>query len=138
VLVIGGPQGCGKSSALRLLAIKDDWYTDDFPLDERRLMEATLDKWIVEACELMAMEVAALKASLARTHDTSRRAFAREVTRKTRQFVIVGTTSEADYLYELNDLPGNRRLFIVRISGFDLDRLRVMRDRQLREIGGAP
>jgi predicted P-loop ATPase len=136
VLVIVGPQGCGKSSALRLLAF-DDWYTHDFPLDERRLMEAALGKWIVEARELMAMgrhEAEALKASLARTHDTSRRAYAREVTREPRQFVIVGTTSEADYL---NDLPGNRRILTVRISGFDLDRLRAMRDQLWAEAAEA-
>ena len=53
--ILDGPQGCGKSSALRLLAVEDDWFTDALPRldgDVRRIIEATQGKWIVEACEL--------------------------------------------------------------------------------------
>ena len=52
--ILDGPQGCGKSSALRLLAVEDDWFSE-LPLldgDVRRIIEATQGKWIIEACEL--------------------------------------------------------------------------------------
>ena len=52
--VLDGPQGCGKSGALRLLAVEDDWFSD-LPLldgDVRRIIEETKGKWIVEASEI--------------------------------------------------------------------------------------
>jgi predicted P-loop ATPase len=52
--ILDGPQGCGKSAALRLLAVEDEWFAD-LPLldgDVRRILEATAGKWIVEASEL--------------------------------------------------------------------------------------
>lgn len=128
--ILEGPQGSGKSAALRILAIEDAWFTDDFPsADEQRLVEATAGKWIVEATELKGMsagDVAALKACLSRSQDSlPRRPYAREGEKVPRQFVIVGTTSATEYLH---DTTGNRRFWPVRVERFDLDRLRVDRD----------
>jgi predicted P-loop ATPase len=129
MLILEAPQGVGKSAALRVLAIDEDWFTDDFPIaDESALVEATAGKWIVEASELSGMssgDAAALKACLSRQHDVSRRApYQREGTKVPRGFVIVGTTSETDYL---RDPTGNRRFWAVRATRFDLDRLRADR-----------
>lgn len=143
--VLSGPQGSCKSSALRVLAVDDAWFTDDLPLrdaDTRRILEATAGKWIVEASELKSLlerdaddeedrelaprrRPAAFKAFLSRTHDEARMAYAREVSRVPRQFMVVGTTCELDYLTEAT---GNRRILPVTIQHFDLDRLRAMRD----------
>lgn len=65
--VIVGPQGCCKSSALRLLAVEDSWFTDYVPLtssDTRRIIEATAGKWIVEASELESMLRTSRKAAI--------------------------------------------------------------------------
>jgi predicted P-loop ATPase len=156
--VLEGPQGCGKSAALRLLAVKGEWFSD-VPLtdsDTRRIIEATQGKWIVEASELtQLLERAAddeemrkiaperrptldLKAFLSRTHDEARMAYAREVSRVPRPFVMVGTTSVSPYLA---DAAGARRIWPIRVGYFDLPRLAGIRDQlwaeaAIAEAGG--
>ena len=152
--VLDGPQGCGKSAALRLLAVKDEWFTDFVPLtdgDMRRIMEATHGKWIVEACELEDLlehdaddeeeresaprrRPAALKAFLSRTHDEARMAYAQEVSRVPRQFVVVGTTAATPYL---TDAPCNRRIWPIHVGCFDLVRLAEVRDQLWAEAAVA-
>lgn len=138
--VIDGPQGCGKSSALRVLAVEDGWFTD--------LADVTLGTWIVEVAELESFRESAedeekdresaprrapsaLKAFLARTHDKARLAHQRDVPRS---FVVVGTTSAADYLV---DSTGNRRFVTVHVQRFDLERLRAIRDQLWAEAAVA-
>lgn len=65
--VIEGPQGSCKSSALRMLAVDDAWFTDFVPLtdrDARKIIEATSGKWIVEASELESLLRASGKAAV--------------------------------------------------------------------------
>jgi predicted P-loop ATPase len=53
--ILDGPQGCGKSAALRVLAVEDEWFCDTLPRlddDSRAIIEATAGKWIVEAGEI--------------------------------------------------------------------------------------
>lgn len=124
--VIEGPQGCGKSSALRMLAIDEAWFSDHLPAvaDVRKLMEATAGKWIIEATELNANDAAQLKSFLSRTHDEARMAYQRETTRMPRGFVVIGTTGSSDYLRD----TGNRRFWPVSVRSFDLKRLASVRD----------
>jgi predicted P-loop ATPase len=151
--VLEGPQGCGKSSALRVLAVDDAWFTDVLPLadaDMRRIIEATAGKWIVEAAELASLlereddvakdresaprrQSAALKAYLSRSHDEARMAYARERTRVPRSFVIVGTTGATSYLQD----TGNRRFWPVSVRRFDLDQLISVRDQLWAEAAVA-
>jgi predicted P-loop ATPase len=130
LVVINGPQGCGKSRALELLAVEGAWFSHDLPIhgSSRDLMEATSGKWIVEAGELLCVtsaDAAALKAYLSRTHDEARPAYQREVTRSPRQFVVVGTTSAAEYL---SDATSNRRIVPISVRHFDLAKLAEIRD----------
>lgn len=138
MMILEGPQGIGKTSALRILAIDESWFGDDFPTsDARALMEQATGRWIIEASELRALgrgDVAALKACLSRTVDEARVPYATKVTRVPRQFVVVGTTSATDYL---RDSTGNRRLWPVRVARFDLDRLRADRDQLWAEASFA-
>lgn len=137
MLVLEAPQGSGKSSALRILAVEDDWFGDDLPLDDRALIEATAGKWIVEAAELRRLgegDVAALKACLSRPVDEARMAYQHERARVPRRFVIVGTTSETDYL---RDTTNNRRFWPVRVQRFDLETLRRDRDQLWAEAAVA-
>ncbi len=123
--VLEGPQGCGKSSALRILAVVDGWFTDSLQLG---VTEAPKNKWIVEVSELEAMrrsDVEALKAFLSRTHMEVRLPYERELTCVPRSFVVFGTTGQSDFL---QDPTGNRRFVPVNVRRFDLELLRAVRD----------
>jgi predicted P-loop ATPase len=132
MLVLESDQGTNKSTALKMLAVKSEWFTDDLPLnaDTRRVIEALSGKWIVEAGELKGMKsrgggVAHLKSFLSRTHDKARMAYDRREREVPRQSIIVGTTNDNAYL---RDQTGNRRFWPVRVTVFDLDKLQHDRD----------
>jgi len=129
MVVFESSQGTNKSSALSILSVDDDWFTDDLPLDAdtKSVIERLAGRWIVEAAELKGMrgQVEHLKAFLSRQCDTARLAYARMPVRAPRQCVIVGTTNSDRYL---RDGTGNRRFWPVKIEGFDLDALRRDRD----------
>src|SRR5215212_7123557 len=135
VVLISPTQGTEKSSALAVLAVKEDWFVDDFPLGEgsQKVMEQTEGKWIVEAAELKgirAREAEHLKASLSRRSDRARKAFGHLPSEQRRQFVIFGTTNEQRFL---RDPSGNRRFWPVEIERFDLKALRENRDQMWAE-----
>lgn len=126
VLVLESPQGTNKSTALKLLATRDAWFTDDLPLnaETRRVIEALSGKWIVEAGELKGLKKGGtdhLKGFLSRTHDKARMSYDRLEREVPRQCIIIGTTSDSRYL---RDTTGNRRFWPVAVSGFDLDAIR--------------
>ncbi len=130
MVVLESEQGTDKSSALRILAVNDDWFHDDVPLnaDGKRVIEALSGRWIVEAAELNGMrkgEVEHLKAFLSRTHDRARMSYDRYPTEGKRQCIIVGTTNSGSYL---RDSTGNRRFWPVAIKQFDTKALRCDRD----------
>jgi hypothetical protein len=123
-------QGTEKSSALAVLAVREEWFSDDIPLnmEGKRVIEALRGRWIVEAAELSGMrrsEVEHLKAFLSRQVDRARMAYGRLVTEIPRQCVIIGTTNPEEYL---RDTTGNRRFWPVRVTRFDLDALARDRD----------
>jgi Virulence-associated protein E len=130
LVVLESAQGTNKSSALQLLAVNDDWFSDDMPLgaDGKRVIEALAGRWIVEAAELKGMkrgDIESLKAFLSRPFDRARMSYDRLITEVRRQCVIVGTTNSAVYL---RDGTGNRRFWPVTIERFNLDALRRDRD----------
>src|SRR3546814_12246346 len=57
MLVLESKQGTNKSSALRVLATRDEWFIDDLPLNaESKVVIERLDgRWIAEADELKGM-----------------------------------------------------------------------------------
>lgn len=130
--VLVGPQGCGKSSALRILAVTEGWFGGSgavaLTLDQREQVEILGGKWIVEMSELAAMDRAAvegMKAFLSRSHDEVRLPYEQRCSRVARSFVVVGTTGQADFL---QDGAGNRRFVPVTVQRFDLELLRSVRD----------
>ncbi len=130
MLILEGEQGVQKSTGLRALCPEEHWFTDDLPLDAdtKRQMESTNGKLIVEAGELKGMtkgDVNKLKGYLSRTEDKARMAYGRKETISPRQFIIIGTTNDAQYL---RDPTGNRRFWPVRIVFVDVDALRSERD----------
>jgi predicted P-loop ATPase len=130
MMVLEAPQGTDKSTALSILAVKEDWFSDTLPLNikGRETIELTQGKWIIEAAELSGMKRADaehLKAFMSRQVDVGRMAYGRVVTNVPRQFVVIGTTNSDDYL---RDFTGNRRFWPVKVGRIDLDSLKNDRD----------
>ncbi len=144
MLVLEGEQGKGKSSLLQTLAVREEWFSDDLPLnaDTKRQMEAIAGRWIIEAGELKGMrrgDAEALKCFLSRRFDRARLSYGRAPTELLRQCVIVGTTNSDKYL---KDTTGNRRFWPVRTGELRLTELARDRDQlwaeaAQREAAGA-
>lgn len=122
MLVLEDPtQGTDKSTALAVLAVRDEWFTDSLHFDVRskEAIEILSGKWIVEASELSKMSEAAiehLKAFLSRTTDRARMSYDRLVTERPRSGVFFGTTNSTKYLRD----EQNRRFWPVRTGRFDV------------------
>jgi hypothetical protein len=130
MLVLESGQGTAKSTALSVLSVRDEWFSDDLPLsaDTKRLMEALAGRWIVEAGELRGMrkgDVEHLKSFLSRRVDRARLAYGRLTTEAQRQCVIIGTTNSDRYL---RDSTGNRRYWPVAVGEIDVAAIRRDRD----------
>jgi predicted P-loop ATPase len=131
MIVLEGPQGTGKSSALRTLCPNDDWFSDDFPLDadSKEIIECTAGKWIIEAGELSGIRKAQtehMKLLMSKQWDGPvRMAYARLPIEVPRQFITVGTTNSRTYL---KDETGSRRFWPMLVKEFDLAGIAKVRD----------
>ena len=139
MLILEGPQGTNKSSALRALAIRDKWFTDNLNLDmpTKELIEVIEGRLILEAPELNGLSQRGenhLKALLSRQEDAARRAYGKRLTEATRQSILIGTTNSRRYL---RDPTGNRRFWPVKIQRFDLEKLEQDRDQLWAEASAA-
>ena len=55
MLCLVGGQGAGKSTFFRLLAIRDEWFSDDLKkLDDDRVFQKLQGHWIIEMSEMLA------------------------------------------------------------------------------------
>lgn len=130
MMILESPQGYGKSSAIKTLCPNIDWFSDSFNLegDSKRMIEQTSGKWIIEAGELNGMSARdhnALKQYLSSARDEARMSYAREATRRAREFIIIGTTNDTQYL---RDHTGDRRYWPIRVGKFDVEGLAKIRD----------
>jgi predicted P-loop ATPase len=135
-LVLEGPQGIGKSTALRVLA-SDDWFSDSLPSDLRHkdARDHLRGKWIVELPELAQFkrnEIETVKAFLSRRQEQFRPSYGRHEITYPRQCVFAGSTNEAEYLV---DTTGNRRFWCVKCTNVDLGPLARDRDQLWAEAG---
>jgi hypothetical protein len=124
-------QGENKSTALQILAVNKEWFSDELPLnaDSKKVVESLQGHWIVEASELKGMkkaDVEHLKSFLSRTVDKARLSYDRARSDWPRQCVLAGTTNDTHPLPR--DMTGNRRYWPVSGVKFDLEKLRRDRD----------
>lgn len=132
VVLIGTKQGEGKSTLVKWLAIRDEWFGEISEIEGQRGIEALEGKWILEFAELLAMvrakEAEAQKAYITRQCDRYRHPFDKRVSEHKRQCIFVGTTNKAQFL---TDKTGNRRYIPLRIiqSGKEL----YAREAEVRE-----
>jgi predicted P-loop ATPase len=126
-LILEGPQGIRKSTALRTLA--GEYFTDE--LADLGSKDAALQirgVWIVEIAELDSLarsEVASIKAFMSRTSDRFRPPFGKRVIECPRQCVFAGTVNHTEYL---RDETGGRRFWPVLCGAMDVDALARDRD----------
>lgn len=109
-------QGGGKSTIARLLACKDEWFTDDIKnLDDENVYRKLQGHWIIEFSEMLATAntktVEAIKAFLSRQKDTYKVPYDKYPHDFPRQCIFIGTTNNLDFLP--NDKTGNRRFIPV-------------------------
>ncbi len=129
-LILQGAQGIGKSSALRILARRQEWYRDSF-IDIRTGRDAyskLAGVWIYEFPELQSTrgrDNNSVKAFLTQHTDTYRPAYARYEQEVPRQVIFAGTTNDIEIL---NDPTGSRRYWIVKCGACHFDKLRSEAD----------
>jgi predicted P-loop ATPase len=128
VLLLEGPQGLKKSSALRAL-VGDEWFTDHIAeLGSKDSRLDLLGKWVVEMSELASMrktETEKVKAFLTARTDHFRLPYDRRATDVPRQNVFAASTNEQQPLV---DSTGNRRFWPVACGQIDVERIRRDRD----------
>jgi predicted P-loop ATPase len=130
VLILEGPQGIGKSEAVRILAVNDEWFTDQLAdLGSQNCLMQLRGRWIVELGELDALnraDMSRTKAFLSEQSDKFRVPYGRRIVPFPRQCVFIGTTNQDTWL---KDETGGRRFWPVRCPAqIDLEGLRKVRD----------
>ena len=126
-LILEGPQGARKSTALRTLA--GEFFTDELAdLGSKDAALQICGVWIVEISELDSLarsEIASIKAFMSRSADRFRPPFGKRVVECPRQCVFAGTVNHTEYL---RDETGARRFWPVRCGSIDVETLGRDRD----------
>ncbi len=136
LIVFESDEGLNKSQALRVLATRDEWFTDCLELGAapKEAIEQTHGKWIVEIGELHGLstrEEERIKAFLSRQCDHARGAYAHFAEDVYRQWLAVGTTNLTEWLK-----AEGRRYLPVAINKFDLAALKRDVDQLWAEAAG--
>lgn len=122
-VLIGTKQGEGKSTFVRWLAMKDEFFTELTEIEGQKGMEAVEGAWICEMGELLALtrakDVEAVKSFMTRQVDHYRKPYDKRATDCPRMCVFIGTTNKEQFL---TDKTGNRRFYPVKVGqcGYDL------------------
>lgn len=130
IVVLEGAQGTMKSSAVRALCPRPEWFTDAElkRVDSKDAVMLIEGAWIIEMGEMSVMsasEVETLKAFASRPVDRVRRPYDRLPVNILRQSVFIGTTNQKGYL---RDQTGNRRFWPIATKEIDLDGIIKDRD----------
>ena len=119
MLCLVGGQGAGKSSFFRLLAGRDEWFSDDLKrLDDENVFRKMQGHWIIEMSEMIATanakSIEDIKSFLSRQKETYKVPYATEPEDRLRQCVFGGTSNALDFLPL--DRSGNRRFLPVMVN----------------------
>lgn len=126
-LILEGPQGLKKSTALR--ALGEPWFTDDVAdIGSKDAQLQIRGVWIIEWSELDAMsrvDISKIKAFMSRATDRFRPPYGHRLIELPRESVFAGTTNNDSYL---RDETGGRRFWPVRCGSIDISGLKQSRE----------
>ena len=136
ILVLNGPQGVGKSTAIAKLGM--DWYSDSLSvsdMNDKTAAEKLQGYWILEIGELAGMKKADIdkvKAFISRQDDKYRASFGRRVNSHPRQCIFFATTNEQNGY--LRDNTGNRRFWPIKTPGSGSKKAWELTDDEVKQI----
>lgn len=118
MLCLVGGQGAGKSTFFRLLAVNDDWFSDDMKkLDDENVYRKMQGHWLIEMSEMIATanakSIEEIKSFLSRQKETYKVPYETHPADRKRQCVFCGTSNTLDFLPL--DRTGNRRFVPVMV-----------------------
>ena len=118
MLCLVGGQGAGKSTFFRLLAVKDEWFSDDLKkLDDENVYRKLQGHWIIEMSEMIATanarSIEEIKSFLSRQKEVYKIPYETHPADRLRQCVFGGTSNAMDFLPL--DRSGNRRFLPVQV-----------------------
>lgn len=116
MLCLVGGQGAGKSSFFRILAIRDEWFSDDIrKLDDDNVYRKLQGHWIIEMSEMIATSSAKsieeIKSFISRQKETYKVPYETHPADRPRQCVFGGTSNKK--LFLPGDRSGNRRFLPI-------------------------
>lgn len=135
MIVLEGGQGKRKSTALRTLVPRDEWFADTpIRIGDKDALLSLAGKMLYEVGELDSFnraEVTAVKQYISSRVDRVREPFARRHTDRARAGVFAGTTNQHEYF---KDPTGARRFWPVSCVGdIDLEKLAEWREQLFAE-----
>ena len=118
MLCLVGGQGAGKSTFFRLLAVKDEWFSDDLKkIDDDNVYRKMQGHWIIEMSEMIATanakSVEDIKSFISRTKETYKVPYEIHPADRLRQCVFGGSSNTMDFLPL--DRSGNRRFLPIMV-----------------------
>jgi hypothetical protein len=121
VLVLQGPQGVGKTTFFKKLAMFPEWFLEGASIDTR-VKDNIMDSTRVLICELgeldatLTREQSSLKAFLTRHDDTYRAPYGRNSIQYERRTTFCATVNPEQFL---RDPTGSRRFVVIPVTDMD-------------------
>lgn len=128
MLLLVGMQGMGKSSGLRALVPREEWFADRLSvMSSKDALQELNGVWVLELSELESLrraEVETVKSFLSGRVDHYRPSYGRHAVDVPRQCVFAGTTNSDTPLLDSE----NRRFWPVRVNRVDVPAIEADRD----------
>lgn len=129
MLILVGPQGSFKSTAVEVLAGRPEWYSNTpIAIGHKDALQDVSGVWMIEFSELESLRdrrQSTVKAFLSSAVDRFRPPYGRNTETRPRQVVFVATSNPKSVL---DDATGSRRFWPVEVGTVDIGSLQRDRD----------